>query len=306
MLCSARMRLATWIGLTSLLGAQDLPTAVSAFENGRFGDAAKALTAILGRSPDDPDANYYLGMTYFRDGRPREALPFLERATRLSPSKSSAWKALGLVLLGTNDYRSASVALSRACGLDPNDEDNCYLQGRSLFVLGQYHEAVQPFEKAMQAATPANRAAVHRATALNFAELGLNQDAELHFRDAIRLYRPSTGATQPDPRLDYGSFLIRQGRTQDGLVMLQQSAIAAPGSARAHAELGRALLELDRPAEALPQLKSAVDLDPTGWAARLLLGKAYLRLGRTEEGERELRLGREGWTKQDYGSSKVK
>jgi Flp pilus assembly protein TadD len=300
------MRLAAWIGLTSLLAAQDLPTAVSAFENGRFGDAAKALMEILGRSPDDPDANYYLGMTYFRDGRPREALPLLERATRLSPSKSHAWKALGLVLLGTNDYRSAAVALSKACALEPNDEDNCYLQGRSLFVLGQFNEAVQPFEKAMQAAPPTNRATVHRATALNFVELGLNQDAERHFRDAVRLYRPSTGASQPDPRLDYGSFLIRQGRTQEALEMLQQSAIASPGFARAHAELGRALLELERPAEALPQLKSAVDLDPTGWAVRLLLGKAYLRLGRTEEGERELRLGREGWTKQDYGSSKVK
>jgi Flp pilus assembly protein TadD len=300
------MRLAAWIGVAGMLAAQDLPNAVSAFENGRFGDAAKVLTQILGRSPDDPDANYYLGMTYFRDGRPREALPFLERATRLSPSKPSAWKALGLVLLGANDYRSASVALSRACALDPADEDSCYLQGRSLFVLGQYGDAVQPFEKAMQAAPPANRAAVHRATALNFAELGLNQDAERHFREAMRLYRPSTGASQPDPRLDYGSFLIRQGRTQDALEMLQQSATAAPGSARAHAELGRALLELDRPAEALAQLKNAVDLDPTGWAARLLLGKAYLRLGRTAEGERELRLGREGWTKQDYGSSKVK
>jgi tetratricopeptide (TPR) repeat protein len=245
-------------------------------------------------------------MTYFRDGRPRDALPFLESATRLSPSKSAAWKALGLVRLGANDYRGASIALSKACALEPNDEDNCYLQGRSLFVLGQYDEAVQPFEKAMQASTPANQAAVHRAVALNFAELGMTQDAERHFRDAIRRYRAATGVAQPDPRLDYGAFLNRQGRTQDALEMLQQSVNASPGSSRAHAELGRALLELDRPAEALPQLKSAVDLDPTGWAVRLLLGKAYLRLGRAEEGERELRLGREGWTKQDYGSSKVK
>src|SRR5262249_36116430 len=82
--------------------------------------------------------------------------------------------------------------------------------------------------------------------------------------------------------------------------------IALPGTSRAHAELGRALLELGRPAEALPSLKRAVDLDPGAWAVRLMLGNAYLRLGRTEEGEREVKLGREGWAKQDYGSSKVK
>jgi hypothetical protein len=38
----------------------------------------------------------------------------------------------------------------------------------------------------------------------------------------------------------------------------------------------------------------------------MMLGKTYLRLGRTEEGERELKVGRAGWAKQNYGSSKSK
>jgi Flp pilus assembly protein TadD len=233
-------------------------------------------------------------------------MPFLERATRLSPSKPTAWKALGLVLLGANDYRGASVPLGKACALDPKDEDNCYLQGRSLFVLGLYDEAAQPFDKALRAAPQAKQAAVHRAAALNLVELGRTQEAEQHFRDAVRLYRVGPGAPQPDPRLDYGAFLIRQGRTQNALELLQQSVTASPGSPRAHAELGRALLELDRPAEAVTELKSAVDLDPNGWAVRMMLGRAYLMLGRAEDGQRELSLGREGWAKQDYGSSKVR
>ena len=300
------MRVAVWFGLIGVLAAQDVPTAVSAFENGRFEEAARTLSEILSRTPDDADANYYLGMTYFREGRLRDAMPFLERATRLSPSKPAAWKALGLVLLGANDYRGASVPLGKACALDPKDEDNCYLQGRSLFVLGLYDEAAQPFDKALRAAPQAKQAAVHRAAALNLVELGRTQEAEQHFRDAVRLYRVGPGVPQPDPRLDYGAFLIRQGRTQSALELLQQSVTASPGSPRAHAELGRALLELDRPAEAVTELKSAVDLDPNGWAVRMMLGRAYLRLGRAEDGQRELSLGREGWAKQDYGSSKVR
>jgi Flp pilus assembly protein TadD len=304
------MALAACLWVMSLAAAQDLPTqtpptAISAFENGKFEDAVTALSDILRRTPDDPDANYYLGMAYFREGRPKEARPFLERATQLSPSKPSPWKGLGLVLLGANDYPGASVPLARACALDPKDEDSCYLLGRSLFVLGRYDEAIKPFEKALGAAPPANQAAAHRAAALNFAELGMTQDADRHFRDAIRLY-PAAAGGQPDPRVDYGAFLTRQGRALDALAMLHQSAAASPTSPRAHAELGRALLESDRPAEALGPLKRAVDLDPAAWAVRLMLGKAYLRLGRREEGERELRLGREAWAKQDYGSSKIK
>src|SRR5205814_2048002 len=113
-----RMALAAWIALFSVLAAQDVPAAISALENGNFAEAARALSEILLRTPDDPDANYYLGITYFREGRPKEARPFLERATRLSPSKAPAWKALGLILLGGDDYRGASVPLAKACALD--------------------------------------------------------------------------------------------------------------------------------------------------------------------------------------------
>ena len=73
------MSLAAYFGLISLLAAQDLPNAVSAFENGRFEDAARVLSDILRRTPDDADANYYLGMTYFRQGRPEEVRRKLKR-----------------------------------------------------------------------------------------------------------------------------------------------------------------------------------------------------------------------------------
>jgi Flp pilus assembly protein TadD len=297
------MALAPWICLLYLFATQDLPTAISSLENGKLEDAARTLSEILQRTPDDPEANYYLGIAYFREGRPKEARPYLEKATRLSPSHASAWKALGLILLGAEDHRGASLSLTKACELDAKDEDSCYLLGRSLFVLGKYDDAVEPFEKAIRAVAPGNLAAAHRAAALNLAELGKTGEAERHFREAVRLYRASP---QPDPRVDFGAFLTRQGRAAEALPMLQQSIVFSPRSPRAQAELGRALLELDRPVEAVPPLQRAVDLDPKAWAVRLMLGKAYLRLGRTEEGERELRLGQEGWSKQDYGSSKNK
>src|SRR4051794_973597 len=111
------MCLAAAIGVFCLLAAQDVPSAVAALDSGRYADAAAALSEILRRAPDDPDANYYLGLTYFRDGRPKEARPLLERATRLAPSNFAAWKALGLILLGMNDAQGASVALANACEL---------------------------------------------------------------------------------------------------------------------------------------------------------------------------------------------
>jgi tetratricopeptide (TPR) repeat protein len=277
---------------------------VVALDGGRFDEAITALREVLRRTPDDPDANYYIGLAYFRAERPRDARPYLERAAALSPTRPQVWKALGLALLKMNDYPPASVALDRTCALDPEDEDACYLFGRSLYIRGRYDEAVEPFDKALRAAPAANQANVHRAAALNYAELGKAEDAERHFRDAVRLHEPRAG--QPDPRLDYGAFLITQGRAPEAVKFLAAAVAGAPASARANAELGRALLELDRPSDALGPLRRSVELDPNGWSVRMMLGKTYLRLGRTGEGERELKLGREGWAKQDYGSSRSK
>src|SRR5690348_11463762 len=59
-----------------LAAAQDLSTALAALNAGRLEEAAGSLAAILRDKPDDPDANYYLGLARFRQQRPLEAAPF--------------------------------------------------------------------------------------------------------------------------------------------------------------------------------------------------------------------------------------
>jgi tetratricopeptide (TPR) repeat protein len=211
----------------------------------------------------------------------------------------------GLTLLRLQDYSAAVDPLRRACELEPGGEDACYLAGRTLFLLGRYDEAEAPLEAARSRATAEERAKVYRALALNADKLANYAEAERRFLTAIRSFRPSGGTTQ-DPRLDYGAFLVRQGRAGEALEPLRGSLSARSDSAAANAELGRAFLDLDRPGEALPWLEKAVRIDPRAWSARMLLGKAYLRVGRAEEGQRELSKGRDGWAKEDHGSSTVK
>jgi Flp pilus assembly protein TadD len=264
-------------------GAQQIPV-----------DDMAALEAHVRQSPEDSRANYNLGIAYFRQTRLKDARPFLDKATALSPREPETWMALSLVLLGLNDFTGAAGPLQHACDLAPASGNACYLQGRNLFLLGRYDEAVKPLEKAMRSGAAEDQAKIERAAALNFDKLGNAADAERHFHAAIRLYRPQERARE-DPRLDYGAFLVRQGRAAEAIDPLQQSLKAFPLSPQASAELGRALLDLDRPQDALPRLQKAVEIDSGAWAVRMLLGKTYLRLGRSEEGERELRRAREGW-----------
>lgn len=220
------------------------------------------------------------------------------------PTPAAAWMALGMARAAEGNLEAALEPFRRACEMDPEHPDTCYYLGRNLFALNRHDLAVQPLETALRASTRASRWRVHRALARNFEVLGRADEAEAHFRESIRLRRGQASAGE-DPRIDYGAFLFRQGRAAEALAPLEQAA-ASPGSARAHAELGRVLLDLGRADAAAASLERAVAANPSDWAARLLLGKAYYRLGRTADGDRETRLGHQGLGGQPQGSSTVR
>jgi tetratricopeptide (TPR) repeat protein len=278
---------------SSSLQAQNLADGMSAVEAGRLDEAERVLSEIVRQQPDSADANFYLGLVRFRAGRSAAARPLLERAVTLSPANARAWKTLGLVTMSSGDLEGALPALGKACELDENDEEACYFLARNLHTLGRYESARAAFEKALRAAPKPMLPKVHRAIALNFVALFLPAEAERHFVKAIQLTSPTKNGE--DPRVDYGAFLFRQGRTDEALRPLEQAAREAPASARANMELGRVRLHLNRLNEAVTCLEKAVALEPGNSNAHLLLGQAYLRLGRASQGEKEMRLGQEGW-----------
>ena len=205
------------------------------------------------------------------------------------PTTASEWKKLGIANAAATKLDAAAPAFARACELDPTDEDACYFLGRTLFLLDRWLEAREPFEKALRAASKPMRARAHRSMALNYLALGNTLEAEGHFRQAV-LLNPGPERLREDPRVDYGAFLFRQGRLAEALPLLQQAVAAAPSSPRAYTELGRVLLHSGKPDAAAANLEKAVELDSRTAAIRLLLGRAYLELGRKAEGERQLQL----------------
>jgi len=152
------------------------------------------------------------------------------------PSDAGAWKALGLLRASRGRLEAAAEALEHACSLRPADAESCYYYGRSLFALGRYGDAVQPLESALRASPTELRWRVYRALARNFEWLGRGADAEQNFHQAIRLGRGRADSAE-DPRVDFGSYLYRQGRTAEALAPLREAAAEASAGPRAHSEL---------------------------------------------------------------------
>jgi hypothetical protein len=71
------------------------------------------------------------------------------QATLEQPGSAHAWKLLGLVYSAQEQYQKAEEPLSRACSLDPHEENACYYLGRLYYTLGRFGESQQAFETRM-------------------------------------------------------------------------------------------------------------------------------------------------------------
>jgi tetratricopeptide (TPR) repeat protein len=86
-------------------------------------------------------------------------------------------------------------------------------------------------------------------------------------------------ANRPEHWNNLGALRLDQQQLDGARTALLQALSAQPGLAQPHANLGRLLLDEGKPAEALPDLRSAIQSLPNSNAIAATLGEAYRRSG---------------------------
>jgi tetratricopeptide (TPR) repeat protein len=242
-------------------------------------------------------ARFRLADALQRSGRLAEALEHYRAAAELAPLSSEAHTGLGAALSEQGGLAEARVHLERACTLDPDYKSAHYQLGRVLRELGEKDAAAR--------------------------ELALGVDA--HERYVPDPLAAELGALRVSysSRLDGAAALIRKGRLQEGIAILEAMlaqrpddlnvlnnlAVAcmeggSPERARHLLERARALSETEfpvwislsslasrtgAPEEALRHADRAVALAADVGAAHFARGRALLTLGRFEEAAAALR-----------------
>lgn len=215
--------------------------------------------------------SYRDGVALFEKGQAAAALAPLRRATELEPKDARYWKALGVAYAAEGEYLRAEPALSKACALDRTLADACYFWARALYALDRFEGSLD----ALAVALPTDKRPwrIHLGMAQALEGLGRAKEAEQRFREAIA----EGSRASAEPRYRYGVFLFRQGRTEEAVRPLEDNLRLFPGSAATHLELGRALLELGKVADADRHFQRALEMDPSSGQARLLLERARAR-----------------------------
>ncbi len=88
-----------------------------------------------------------------------------------------------------------------------------------------------------------------------------------------------------------GDYALRLGAVEEAERAFSRLTELRPDEWRGFSGLGEIKLRQAAPAEAVPFLEKALQIDPRAKPIRALLGQAYQQLGRMEEAQRELALG---------------
>ncbi len=104
-------------------------------------DAEREFRLALEADPNDLGALAGLGQVEIARGRFSEAVPHLERATRVSSQMVDAFRSLGDAYAATGDIARAATAYRQAVALAPSDVPVHLALARSLTGIGEYAEA---------------------------------------------------------------------------------------------------------------------------------------------------------------------
>lgn len=253
----------------------------------RFAEAERAFRAYSVSHPDSSDALFMLGFVLNREDKPRESLEVYNRAAKLMVPRSDDLKTVALDYVLLNDYPDAIRWMKQAVAFDPKNEQAWYGLGRCYYTQSSFPEAQRAFERALVLDPKDAKAAINLALTLEMRNQPANADRA--YKQAIVL-ADADARTDQWPYLDYGSFLLDQGRAAEAVAPLRRAVALAPACADCHGKLGRALDETGKFEDGLKELERAVALAPKNPKLHYALGRAYRSAGMEDKSRQEMAL----------------
>jgi len=312
--------------LAALVAAERPPTAAEWNQAGvqwlEKGEPARALIAFEKAARLEPDNGaiaFNLGLSLFRLGRYREALPPLNRALKHPPSAAQARYLRGVILFELGDFAACAQELEAIRGEARYGEHALYLLVESYRNLNDARRSQEAFAE-LNARHP-DSAFLHKLMGMAHEWQGNDSKAIEEFQNALRV-----NPRMPEMAFAVGYIYFKQQRWDQARAWFARELALDACSARTHHYLGEIAFaeeKLDQAeasyrkaircdarfgdpyvglgmvferkgdlAEAIASYRQAVRLKPDDAQARFKLGSALRRAGRREEAEAELAAAR--------------
>ena len=273
--------------------------------------AAAVLEHGLKISPAMPSASALLGISLFEMGEYTKARPRLEAALRANPNDGTARMFLVKDLTKLEDYQAAAGELQKLASTESKNQEVWYLLAKVYMKLSE-----QSLAK-MNAIDP-NSVLAHELSGEMMESMNNYDGAIVELKKAVEMTpkRPGThyklgdaywtqsrwdSASQQfqaelaiDPancmaQWKVGNIVLQQnGNPEEALADVNKALSICPALTDARVDRARALMKLNRNAEAVPDLEAAAKAAPAEPGNHFLLAKAYRALGRSEQARSEM------------------
>jgi tetratricopeptide (TPR) repeat protein len=268
------------------------------YRAGEVDQAIEKYRIALSLNPDNVAAHRLLGTLLYRANRREEAIEHMRATVRLAPRDPVARFDLGVALSSVGDRSNAITHLEEgarwlsisnrwqpgagAVDAEPSLPEALHLNLGSIYEeVGNFTKAEYHYRQALQFAPDYPQA--HNYLGILLLRSERPAEAELHFREAIRLTK------YPDAHNNLGLLLLDSDRLVEAERQFMEAIRLRPEFARAHNGLGIVRLRQNRRTEALACFRTAVRCDTNDWQAHLNLANTYLAEGNRDMAIPELR-----------------
>jgi tetratricopeptide (TPR) repeat protein len=262
-----------------------LGRAAAALRDGSLEAAADHVAVAIELAPDRAEPHRVQGLIHLANRQPEKAANAFTTAIMLSPRDERARLGLADAQIVSGNLRMASESLQQLLTLLPSS-------GRARYKLGLVYQRQGLYAEAVRELTAA--AAAKPLLGLNsvYQSMGALARSQQQYDAAITAFSQRIDLVPNDAGAHHelGEMYFRQGRQTEALAEFTTEVMLGPARAEAHAAIGQVYLRGGNYAEAVAAARRAVALDGSHKEARYVLATSLVRMGRIDEGKRELEI----------------
>jgi tetratricopeptide (TPR) repeat protein len=260
---------------------------IRAFQDaGLYAETVEPLRELVAENPEQPEANYRLGMALLRTGQESRAIWPLHKAAASETFGVPAGMAIASTLLRQDQHEEAYAAASRVLEFEPAHEGALAIRAQAALANAQPEQALADAER-LVGLSP-DRYQGLRAAAL--AKLGRLDEAELAYAEFER----SAGLVDPQTAtracFEVARFYTESRKDAERAGrQIERCLESNPANAGSLARAVGLYDDLERPEQAMAVLRRAVEADPVNLRLRQQLSDRLLADDEAEEAEEQLR-----------------
>jgi tetratricopeptide (TPR) repeat protein len=274
---------------------------------GHAAEAATIYRELSARNPKSPDLLVNLTIAEYKSGRFREAAESASTALKLAPDLLPAQLFLGASLLELGEYFKAVEPLERVVRANPRERNGQLMLAEALLSSQRPDDAISHFQAAAEllpdsprvwsglgkAAEATGRKQLAETAWAQLKRLPPSLESHVHAAEAhgaALRWREAAAEWSEALKFSPKNYRVRTGlawaqfRSRDYDAVMATLAPVKQEARLAEVEFlyGASMLNLQKPEEAIPHLKTALARDPKFLPARAALGQALLQTGQPE------------------------